>query len=210
MLGALYVGAITTMFSSKWRRLRLGTGSVWSRFWSGRFGKRLVRIASVRIGERAVPEDRPTELAIAMSAEAMFGAFPKELRQSLGDVPAVLHELEAHARAARARVGELEAAIADAQGGPAGRRGAGSAREEALVADLTIARERAESRLAELVTALENLRLDLLRLRAGGGSMEGITRDIAAARAFGEEADRLLAGAREVSAVLGSPATGST
>jgi hypothetical protein len=47
------------------------------------------------------------------------------------------------------------------------------------------------------VTALENLRLDLLRLHAGAGNAEGITRDIIAATALGEEAVRLLAGVRE-------------
>ena len=206
-LASLYVSLITSLFSSKWRRLRVGTGPFWERFWSSGAAKRLARLASFRLGTRAVPADRPTELAIAMSAEAMFDGFPKELRRSLGDVPAILHELEGHARAARARVSELDAAIADAQGGPARRRGIGTEREDALVADLTLARDRAEGRLAELVTALESLRLDLLRLRAGGGSTEGITRDIAVARAFGEEADRLLAGAREVSEVLSAPAT---
>ena len=48
------------------------------------------------------------------------------------------------------------------------------------------------------MTALENLRLDLLRLHAGAGNAEGITRDIIAAAALGDEADRLLAGAEEV------------
>jgi hypothetical protein len=52
------------------------------------------------------------------------------------------------------------------------------------------------------VTALESLRLDLLRLRAGAGTVEGITTDLEAARELGESADRLLAGAREVDAVL--------
>ena len=53
-----------------------------------------------------------------------------------------------------------------------------------------------------MVTALENLRLDLLRLRAGAGSTDGITRDIAAAKALGDEADRLLAASREVDETL--------
>ena len=201
-IAGLYVGAFATAFSSRWRRLRRGTGSVWSRLWSGKIGQQLARVASINLGDRAVPADRPTELAIALSAEAMFATFPKNLRESLGDVPKVLHGLEAHARSVRNRIQELDAALAEAQRGPG--RGAAD-RQDSLVADLTAARERAEARLEEIVTALENLRLDLLRLRAGGGSVEGITLDLAAAREFGEEADRQLASGREVEQALIAP-----
>jgi hypothetical protein len=42
-----------------------------------------------------------------------------------------------------------------------------------------------------VVAALENLRLDLLRLSAGAGGAEGITRAIEAARELGEDIDRV-------------------
>jgi eukaryotic-like serine/threonine-protein kinase len=196
----LYVGLFSTAFSSRWRRLRLGTGSLWSKMWSGPVGKQLAQLASINLGDRAVLADRPTEMAIAMSAEAMFATFPKELRESLGDVPKVLHDLEAHARAIRSRIEDLDASLAEAQRGPT--RAVATDRQDALVADLTAAREHAQARLEQIVTALENLRLDLLRLRAGGGSVEGITLDLATAREFGQEADRLLESGREVEQAL--------
>jgi serine/threonine-protein kinase len=200
-----YLGVVATAVGTRWRHLREGTGTIWSKFWGGRAGRALAKLASVRLAERGAPADRPTELAIAMNAEALFAGFPKELRQSLGDVPEVLHGLEAHARVARARVEELNASIADAQRG-APRAGA-EQKKETLLADLARARDLAETRLADLVTALENLRLDLLRLRAGAGSVEGITVDLAAAREVGDDADRLLAGGREVERALRSPPT---
>jgi eukaryotic-like serine/threonine-protein kinase len=196
----LYVGLFSTAFSSRWRRLRLGTGSLWSKMWSGPVGKQLAQLASINLGDRAVLADRPTEMAIAMSAEAMFATFPKELRESLGDVPKVLHDLEAHARAIRSRIEDLDASLAEAQRGPT--RAVATNRQDALVADLTAVREHAQARLEQIVTALENLRLDLLRLRAGGGSVEGITLDLATAREFGQEADRLLESGREVEQAL--------
>ena len=196
----LYVGAIATVIHRKWSRLREAKGSLWGRFWQGTPGRLLTRLASVNLGERAVPADRPTELAIAMSAEALYETFPREIRQQLGDLPAALRALESHARGARARIAELDAALLEAQRAPV--RGGSGDRQEELVRDLRAAREDADARLADVVTALENLRLDLLRLRAGAGSPEGITRDIAAAREMGAEADRLLAGANEVSALL--------
>jgi hypothetical protein len=42
-------------------------------------------------------------------------------------------------------------------------------------------------------------------LRAGGGSFDGITIDLAAAKEFGLEADRLLASGREVEQALAAP-----
>jgi hypothetical protein len=158
----------------------------------------LARIAGYRLGTRSVPANRPTELAIAMTAEGLYDALPKEIRQSLGDVPEVLRGLEMHARTARARREQLDAAIAEAQGGS----GRAADRQDALVNDLRAARAAAEARLSDVVTALETVRLDLLRLGAGAGSVEGITSDLAAAKELGENADRLLAGVREVEAVL--------
>ena len=195
---SLYLGTITTIVSTKWRRLRTGSASGLMKLWNGPIGKGLSRIAAFRLGRRAVPADRPTELAIAMTAEGLFHELPKPTRQSLGDVPQVLHGLEAHARAARERIEQLDVAIAAAQQGS----GRAAGRQDALVHDLREARATAEARLGDVVTALESLRLDLLRLRAGAGSVEGITSDLAAAKELGESADRLLAGAQEVDAVL--------
>jgi serine/threonine-protein kinase len=195
-----YAGIIGTVLSAKWRRLRRGREPKWAELWKGKFGHTLARVAGANLGQRAVPEGRPTEMAIAMSAEALFTSFPKAIRESLGDVPAVLRALEARAHLARARITELDATVAQAQHAP--RAGASDQRQEALVADLREARGKAETRLADVVTALENVRLDLLRLHAGAGTTEGITQDLAAARALGEDADRLLAGVREAEDAL--------
>jgi hypothetical protein len=102
----------------------------------------------------------------------------------------VLRELEARARVVRARIESLDAALAEAQR----KGGRSSERQIALVADLQASRTVAEQSLADVVTALENLRLDLLRLRAGAGTADGITRDVAAAREIGEGVDRLMSG----------------
>ena len=112
---ASYVGIVGIAFSRRWRQLREGTPR------SGRSSGRASRAARSRSWRtfgweaREVPADRPTEFAIAMNAEAMFDAFPKEVRELLGDVPDVLRGLEAHARLARARIEELNASIAEAQ-----------------------------------------------------------------------------------------------
>jgi serine/threonine-protein kinase len=195
-----YAGLLGSVLGEKWRRLRDGREPLWSKFWRGAPGRFLGRIASVGVGQRAIPADRATELAIAMSAESLFVGLPKELRQSLGDVPEVLRGLEARARAIRARITDLDSALVEAQREPA--RVSSGERQSALVSDLQTARADADAGLSDVVTALENLRLDLLRLHAGAGTPEGITRDLAAARTLGDQADRLLAGAREVEQAL--------
>jgi serine/threonine-protein kinase len=193
-----YAGVPATVLSARWSRLRNAKPTLVMKLMSGRIGRALARIAGFRLGQQSVPENRPTELAIAMTAEGLFRDLPAATRKSLGDVPEVLRGLEGHARTARARIAELDAAISDVEAG-AGRA---ADRQDALARDLRTARTAAEARLGNVVTALESLRLDLLRLRAGAGTVEGITSALEAAREFGENADRLLEGAREVDAVL--------
>ena len=202
VLGA-YAGILGALVSSKWRRLRQGKPPRLAKIWNSRMGRGMVKLASINIGQRAIPADRPTELGIAMSAESLYDGFDKELKKSLGDVPAVLRGLESHARSMRARMADLDASIQDAQGNRGRELGAGATRDK-LVEDLRSARAQAEQRLADVVSALETVRLGLLRLHAGAGSAESITQDLNAARALGDDVDRLIAGSREADKLLGS------
>jgi hypothetical protein len=192
---AVDVGIFGIAFTAKWKRLRDGRGPRLARFWEGGVGRRLASVAGFKLGTRAIPAHRPTELAISMSAEALFLNFPREMRESLGDVPAALHALEAHARAARAHIEELNATIDQAVHGPS--QNASAERQEELVSDLGAARIVAEARLADVVSAMENVRLNLLRLQAGVGSVDSVTQDLEAAQAIGDDAGRLLQGVRE-------------
>ena len=198
----MYTALIGNGVGSKMRRLRVGKAPAWARFWEGRIGQALGRLARRNLGTQVVAAERPTELAIAMSASALYEALPKETRESLGDVPQVLQGLEARARVMRANVEKLDAAMAAARQSRGG--GVAVTQQAALLADLRAAREQAEERMTDVVTALETLRLDLLRLSAGAGvgSTASLTRAIEAARVVSEDADRLLAGRREVEDAL--------
>ncbi|HEY7684611.1 MAG TPA: serine/threonine-protein kinase [Gemmatimonadales bacterium] len=155
-------------------------------FWKGRIGRWLFRLA--RIGAKPLPAiaggDRPTELALGHVALALFEALPSSERDALPDLPRVVRSLEEKAQRMRRR---LE------QPGPAPE----SAAQRAAT----------QQRLAETVAALETIRLGLLRLRAGAGTVGGLTADLAAALQIGEATDRLLQAGKEVSALLekGSP-----
>jgi eukaryotic-like serine/threonine-protein kinase len=195
-----YAGVVSMIFRQKWSRLRENKTSKWEKFWRSNWGERLAKLASFRLGQRAIPANRPTEMAIAMSAESLYASLPKPVRESVGDVTGVLHTLEGHAQAARARIAEMDATIAEAH--HTARGASADERHGKLVADLRSERLKADERLSEVVTALENVRLDLLRLHAGTGNTSGITQDLAAARALGDDADRWIAGLREAEASL--------
>jgi serine/threonine-protein kinase len=79
-------------------------------------------------------------------------------------------------------------------------------RRSAVVADLQAERDAALRRLGDVVAALETIRLNLLKLHAGAGSVQTLTTDLGLAREVSAEIDRLLAGQREADDALGPTA----
>lgn len=70
------------------------------------------------------------------------------------------------------------------------------------VDELHAARERARDRLESAVAALENMRLDLLRLQAGIGTPDQLTEDLEKAQEVSAAVDAELEGRVEVSEAL--------
>jgi len=142
-------------------------------------------------------------MAIGLAAADLFAALPKATRQELSDLPHAVKRLEDDAQAMRKRIEELDARLADASHGAGDRSssvlqqyGAGTSlaeQRERVASDLRAARDDAGRRLATAVAALENIRLDLLRLQAGTGDVRSITAALNAARRMGAEIDVALA-----------------
>jgi serine/threonine-protein kinase len=190
-------------------RTNLG-GRLLGRLWESGLGKALFRLAGVGLRPSAIAAPathRPTELALGMAVDALFDALPRPAKRQLGDLPKVVRGLEDDARRMRRRVEELEDSVAKIE---AGRRSESSAlphdahagRREAIDRDLHAARDAAKQRLADAVTALEGIRLNLLRLTAGTGSVDSLTADLAAAREVSDNVGFLLAGQAEVEQAL--------
>jgi eukaryotic-like serine/threonine-protein kinase len=178
------------------------------RFWRGRIGKWLFTLASLGQRRWVASEsvaDRPTEFGLALAIAVLYEGLPRETRRALSDLPAVVEQLEADAGRGRARIDELGELVAEAE-----ERSPRASAEEGrrrLIAELRAAQGIAESRLGELVSALETIRLDLVRLRAGVGNIEGVTADLAEARSLSERIDQVLAGRHEVEIILGDRAS---
>ncbi len=125
---------------------------------------------------------RATEAALGVAASELFSALPKEYKEQLAELPAIVAAFEARAAEARAEI-DVVAALAPSR----------SADAEVLVAR----REAATARLAESVASLEGIRLDLLRLHAGASDLAPLTTLMDAARLIGEDLRRLAEAQRE-------------
>ena len=172
----------------------------WGRLWTGRLGRWLFGLARMFTSKKALPAPlthRPTELALGMAAEQLFESLPKETRMQLRDLPDVVHRLEQDAQRMRARHEELQEALADV-----GKRGkpdpAIAARHDRIVADLNTERDLVQQRLKDAVAALETIRLNLLRLHAGTGTVHSLTTDLGLAHKVVEEISGHVEGYREV------------
>ncbi len=169
---ALDVQFIPTRIRKWWQ-----TG-IRDRIWNSRVGEWLARRlgAPERTQLAGASAFRATESALGVAASELYAALPKEYREQLAELPALVAALEARAAAARADV-DVVAAMA-----PSGSLGA----------DVLSARRRAaDAQLAEAVAALEGIRLDLLRLHAGASDLAPLTTLMDAARQIGEDVGRL-------------------
>jgi serine/threonine-protein kinase len=170
----------------------------WARAWRGRFGTFAFAIARRLRGSQpisAAMTHRSTELNLGMAAEQLFESLPKEMRQSLGNLPALLTRLQRDAQALRSRYDELHEALTRAGASASSEDFEALSEERALVHD----------KLGDAVGALETIRLNLLRLHAGSATVEGFTTHIELAAEVSDEVERLVQARSEVEARLRLP-----
>jgi hypothetical protein len=182
----------------------------------GPLGKRLIALSSIGLTRTlpAAATHRPTEVAIGLAAEALFEALPKETRKELKHLPEIVRQLENDARTLRARVEELSGMLADVTEGRVmtasatlqrdpDEAGSLDATREKLKTELTATRDLAAKRMAQSVAALENIRLDLLRLKAGVGSVDDLSAELTAARELQADLRATVEGQEAVNRLLG-------
>jgi hypothetical protein len=171
---------------------------LWSRLWMGRLGTFAFTVARKLGGSlpvSAAMTHRATELSLGMAAEQLYESLPKETRQSLGDVPALLDRLQRAAQVLRARYEELTTALESR------RPGVASDDMDALSAERTIVHDK----LTGAVGALETIRLDLLRLHAGSAAVDGLTTQLGIAEEVSAEIERMVSAREDIDATLRFP-----
>jgi serine/threonine-protein kinase len=172
------------------------------RFLVGRFGRALFWIAR-RTVHREPATTRPlgerTELAIVAQVDELIAGMPRDVRVLLEDARAVVTMLQEDAQSLRNR----DARVADALAQIEVRAATASQSErEQLRSELESARDRARERLKTTVAAIESIRLNLLRLKAGIGTPDDLTADIERAHEVSAAVDAELEARREVNALL--------
>jgi serine/threonine-protein kinase len=163
------------------------------RLWNTRLGNWLARKLGAPEKSRAVGGGvfRATEAALGVAAAELFAALPSAYREQVGDLPNVIAALEARAAAARAEIDIVDA----------------MAQSDADSEVLSARRRMSASQLAESVAALESIRIDLLRLHAGSNDLAPLTTLMDAARAIGDDLNRLAEAQKEAEiAVIERPA----
>lgn len=173
--GATLLAAALAAYRHHQRRDKVGER--WQRFWESRLGEWAAALAGAGLKRLAAGSShgaRRAEESILASALRSFLELPDGSRRGLEDLPRVLERLQAGAECMRSRIGE-------------GRTGESGPPDEL-----------AERHLADSITALEAVRLELQRLYDGTGTIEGVTAALARAREVGEAVDRLLEAREEV------------
>jgi serine/threonine-protein kinase len=173
------------------------------KFWRGRLGRWVCSIAGLGLEKKAETPDlthRPTELAIGMAVSSLFESLPKAVRAGMSDLPEVVESLEADAQRLRDQINGLDDLLAVGETSPSAVRGEDSlaGQRQRAVDRIRSAREEAQRRFSDTVAALEKLRVDLLRMRAGSADVESVTANLGSARELGAQIDRLLTAHEEI------------
>jgi serine/threonine-protein kinase len=179
-------------------------GERYLRLWKSKLGKKLFSLGGINL-KRVAPAlgagvHRATEVVIGLEADRLFEELPEETRESLGNLPETVQALEDDAQAMRKQVAEMEGVLAEIGDDDPSRL---SAAERARVrASVEATRDEAREKLREAVAALETIRLGLLYMQAGTGTVESLTMELQAAKGISDDMENLLAGHREVEQIL--------
>jgi eukaryotic-like serine/threonine-protein kinase len=197
-LGAAMVATLV-LIASKQRHQDVDA-AFWARVWDSRVGKLAFSMARRFLGKgsrQSAMTHRATELSLGMAAEELFESLPRDTRQALGDLPALIQRLQGDAQALRKLHDDLHEALTGV--GDAGQP------EHAEHAELAALRDETHDKLSATVGSLETIRLNLLRLHAGSATVEGVTTHIGIAAEVSEQVERLIAAHEEVERHISFP-----
>ncbi len=160
-------------------------------------------LATIPAGERArIPDVAQTSISLAQKVEQIaysLAATEEALAaQPLASIDAEIERLEAAANPL------------DAGSDARVRRLASLRRERRGALELTRRRDDLLGRMDSCVLALENIRLDLVRLRTGGSTVQSVTLVAEQAMALAQEVDRVVAAAQEVRDLTSARSVGAT
>jgi serine/threonine-protein kinase len=154
------------------------------RLWTGRVGATLFRMACWRLSD--LP-GATTTLVGSRGAATLLTSLDPALRRRLPGARATLERLDSALADLDRREQELRAAATEAKVNAPSLPGAVASQQQTLLNDLDRARSALVDRRLEILAALENIRLSLVRLKSGLGTPDIVKGELV-------EADRLVGG----------------
>jgi predicted Ser/Thr protein kinase len=194
-LGVLTVGLVSYLAV---RQRFADDTDFWAKLWNSPPGRSAFAVAKKFMKttpRQAALTHRATELSLGMAAEELYESLPRETRKALGDIPALVTRLQRDAQALRKQHDALQDALGET------RDVSGSDEYSELVA----LRAETQAKLTEAIGALETIRLNLLRLHAGSGTIEGVTTHLGIAAEVSEQVERLIAAHQDIETHISFP-----
>jgi predicted Ser/Thr protein kinase len=171
------------------------------KFWKGRVGAWLFRVAGIRLKRVALPSTaltaRPTELAVGAAVVSLYESLPADAQRALPGLRRTVEGLEEDAQRMRGLLDECDATLEGLEG-----RFPTVGDTTGRVAQVRALRDQAAQRMQQAVAALETLRVDLLRLTAGTVALDAVTTRLGTAREVAADLERLLDAREEVDRLL--------
>ena len=187
----------------------ISLGAIRTRFWNSRLGAWTAKVLGGN--RRGIPDqlvDRPTEMALGLAASELFAALPRDYREQLHELPAVVQQLEARATTLRKRIEETAAIVAHARNerhasallatGAATVQSSDSVHHDSAIERIVANHDQLKRDLGRTVATLESIRLDLLRVHGGANDLEPLTTLLDAAGGVERELGFLIDAQEEV------------
>jgi eukaryotic-like serine/threonine-protein kinase len=152
-------------------------------FWKSAWGERLAKVAGIGlapVARAALGSRQLTEVALGRATDHLYRALPAAVRRELTELPDIVRRLEHDATALRATIDSLDTQITLFER-TRGRHSSAAPSDEAED-DLRASRTTGIERLSATIAALENIRLDLIRLQMGSTGVESVTASLEAAQ----------------------------
>lgn len=154
-----------------------------ARIWQGRAGDVLAHIVSWGISRRKSSALDATRL-LAESAEQflrresdrLLVALPQATQRDLQKLPDIVTALDQRANLLRRRIGDLDRSLAILEDGREADSTPANARRKAAITEVRAQRDAAGAQLQDVISQLEEIRLELLSLQRNAGALAPLLR----------------------------------
>jgi serine/threonine-protein kinase len=149
---------------------------LWNELWRGRFGRSVFDLAAIRLSRsRVAASVRAPEVVLGSAVRTLIGELDSATQRRLASTTASVQRIEDECSELRARGRQLDQLLRDTASTSEIKQTADLAERRRGVSDeINEARAASDARLSQRIAQLESVRLELLRLRAGLGDLDGI------------------------------------